>query len=375
MLSIYDDYPIHQTAESLAVPASSDRNVYDRYWFNGYANDGEFYFGVGMGTYPHRGIIDCGLSLVHDGVQYAFHASARADAERASTVCGPFRIEVIEPMKACRVVLEPNETGVTCDLTFVPRTSPIEEGRQTSRSGTRVIMDATRFAQFGRWEGEIHFEGKDLRVDPARVFGTKDRSWGVRPIGEPEQGGAPNLEGGGVYFLWAPIHWEDRCTHFGLFEDKMGNPWHFDGAISPVYDDSPKEIPLPVDPGVRAMVSGDDTITYESGTRRASKAEIALTAEGGEREVIELEPLLLFRMKGIGYQHPEWGHGRWKGEIAMAAESWKAGEEDPLALENLHIQQVVKATSGTRTGVGVLEQICIGPHLPSGFVDYFDGAK
>lgn len=375
MLSIYDDYPIHQTAESLAVPASSDRNVYDRYWFNGYADDGEFYFGIGMGTYPHRGIIDCALSLVHDGVQYAFHASARAAAERASTVCGPFRIEVIEPMKSCRVVLEKNETGVECDLTFHPRTSPIEEGRQTSRTGTRVIMDATRFAQFGRWQGHLHFEGKDLAVESSRVYGTKDRSWGLRPVGEPEAGGAPATEGGGVYFAWAPIHWEDRCTHFGLFEDKMGNAWHFDGAISPVYDDSPKDIPLPVDPGVRKMTSGKTTVTWEKGTRRAESAQVSLVAEGGEEEIIDLEPLLLFRMKGIGYMHPEWGHGRWKGELAMEAESWKCEDDAPMALENLHIQQVVRARSGKRTGVGVLEQLAIGPHLPSGFTDYFDGAK
>jgi hypothetical protein len=278
-------------------------------------------------------------------------------------------------MKECRVVLEKNETGVECDLTFVPRTSPIEEGRQTSRSGGRVIMDATRFAQFGRWRGRIRFDGRDLAIDESRVFGTKDRSWGVRPLGEPEAGGAPSQTPGGVYFLWSPIHWPDRCTHFGIFEDRLGNPWHFDGAISPVYDASPKEIPLPVDPGVRKMTGVDDRVTYEPGTRRARSAEITLVAEGGEREVIELEPLLLFRMKGIGYMHPEWGHGVWKGELAMAAESWKVDDAAPLALENLHVQQVVRARSGSREGVGVLEQMCIGPHLPSGFTDWFDGAK
>ena len=61
MLSRFDDYPIHQTPQPIAHPATSDRNAYDRYWFNGYADDGEFYFGIGMGLYPHRGILDCGL--------------------------------------------------------------------------------------------------------------------------------------------------------------------------------------------------------------------------------------------------------------------------------------------------------------------------
>src|SRR2546425_1194423 len=38
MLTKFDDYAIHQTPEPIAHPASSDRNVYDRYWFNGYAD-------------------------------------------------------------------------------------------------------------------------------------------------------------------------------------------------------------------------------------------------------------------------------------------------------------------------------------------------
>jgi hypothetical protein len=39
------------------------------------------------------------------------------------------------------------------------------------------------------------------------------------------------------------------------------------------------------------------------------------------------------------------------------------------------VQQVVRATDGLRTGIGALEQICIGPYAPSGFTDWFDGAK
>ena len=99
MLSKFDDYPIHQTPEPIAHPATSDRNAYDRYWFNGYAPDGEFYFGVGMALYPHRKILDGAFSIVHDGEQHAFHASRRASREPSETAAGPYRIEVLEPMK------------------------------------------------------------------------------------------------------------------------------------------------------------------------------------------------------------------------------------------------------------------------------------
>ena len=90
---------------------------------------------------------------------------------------------------------------------------------------------------------------------------------------------------------------------------------------------------------------------------------------------MQLEPILRFQMKGIGYLHPEWAHGTWKGELAVAGESWKSDDLDPLAPENLHVQQVVRARMGDRTGIGVLEQLCLGPHAPSGFREFLDGAR
>ena len=53
---------------------------------------------------------------------------------------------------------------------------------------------------------------------------------------------------------------------------------------------------------------------------------------------------------------------------------FKDADLDPLAVENIHIQQVVRATCGDRVGHGVLEQMHIGPHAKIGFKDWFDGA-
>jgi hypothetical protein len=374
MLSRFDDYPIHQTPEPIAHPATSDRNAYDRYWFNGYDRDGEFYFGVAMGLYPHRGVLDASFSILRDGVQHAFHASRRAPREPSDTSVGPFRLEVVEPMRQLRVVLEPNETGIECDLMFRARTACVEEGRQTLQVGMRPIMDATRFAQFGWWEGSVRYPGSSLQIEPSRVFGTKDRSWGLRPVGEPEGGGAPPSRGPQVFFLWAPLHWEDRCTHYCIFEDERGEPWHQGGAIVPVYA-GPGEIPGIEDPGIQHLPLAEHNLVYEPGTRRAESASLVLRDRAGVREEIELEPLLCFRMKGLGYTHPEWGHGRWKGELAIGGESWKSTDLDPLALENLHIQQVMRARSGGREGVGVMEQLCLGPHAGYGFKEILDGAR
>ena len=369
MLSKLDDYPVHQTSEPLAHPATSDRNVYDRYWFNGYQDDGAFYFGIGAALYPNLGIMDCGLSLVIDGEQHAFHGSRRAPVEPTDISVGPFAIDIQEPMKRLRVTLDDNKTGIGGELQWIPRTASIEEGHQLVRR--RVgRMEATRFNQFGHWEGEIRYAGKSVKIDPSRVYGTKDRSWGIRPVGDPAPPGAPPTQPGGVFFLWAPLHWEDRCTHLGLFENEHGVMWHFDGMICPVYD-SLDDIPGTEDPATEFLAGGEHHLQFVPGTRRASAAEIVLKTLDGKREEIQLEPVLVFRMKGIGYMHPEWGHGKWKGELAIGGESWKCDEVDENAFDNAHIQQVVMATSGDKKGVGVLEQIHIGPHARYGFKDLF----
>lgn len=374
MLSRLDDYPVHQTSHPLRQPVSSDRHHYDRYWFNGYDRDGEFYFGIGAALYPNLGILDCGVSIVRGGEQHAFHASRRAPLEPTELEVGPFRLEILEPMKSLRVTVDRNETGFDCDLLWIPRSANFKEGHQASGGiAGAPRMEATRFNQFGFWQGHIAYDGRRCEIDPARVVGTKDRSWGVRPVGDPAPPGAPPTRVPQVFFLWAPIHWDDRCTHAGLFCDEWGHPWHWDGMIVPTYA-SPDAIPGVEDPAMEPLAGVEERITYLPGTRRAESATIALLERGGGRQEIELEPLLCFRMKGIGYGHPEWGHGKWKGELAFAAESWKVDDVDETALENQHIQQVVRARCGDRTGVGVLEQIALGPNRKYGFREFLDMA-
>ena len=89
---------------------------------------------------------------------------------------------------------------------------------------------------------------------------------------------------------------------------------------------------------------------------------------------IDIEPLICFRMKGIGYTHAYWGHGMWKGELAIEGESWREEDLDPLALDNQHIQQVVRARCGDQVGIGVLEQLAFGPYPRYGFTEFLDPA-
>src|SRR3546814_2513336 len=93
-------------------------------------------------------------------------------------------------MRVLRVVVDADVHGVGCDLTWRSRTVAVEEDRFRRLDGTRTVMDYTRLTQFGTWEGWVRTGDTEITVDPGAFLGSRDRSWGIRGVGEPE-GGAP----------------------------------------------------------------------------------------------------------------------------------------------------------------------------------------
>lgn len=373
MLTPLDEYLIHQTPDPISKPGTTDPNFYDRYWFNGYDREGEFYFGIALGLYPNRRVLDGSFSFVSEGVQDAVHGSRLAPDDRAETSVGPLRIEVIEPMRAIRVVVERGEADLAADLVYRPRTACVEEVRSPLVRDRRTMMDTTRFTQMGTWEGVIERDGRRHDVSPERTYGTRDRSWGVRPVGEPA-GGRPMGEPQ-IFFLWAPLQFDDCCTHAATFEMSDGQPWDNHARVMPAYA-KPEELPGIEDPGTRSWLGVKHEIDWQPGTRWAQQAKLTFVAPDGADETIEIvEPLLRFQMHGLGYVHPEWGLGLWKGDLAVGAERWKIADIDPLDPRFRHVQQVVRARWGERTGVGVMEQIVFGPYPRYGFEGMMDGAR
>jgi hypothetical protein len=374
LLSSFDDFYIHQTSRPIATPATSDRNAYDRSFFNGYTDTGDLYFGISSARYPNLEIQDCALTIVYGGKQHAFHASRRAPIDPRDMSTGPFHIEILEPMMTLRVVVEDNDTGIGADLHWIPRTAHFPEDHQSltpQQIGRWMI--ATRMNQFGFWSGEIRLPDETITVNPERTYGTKDRSWGVRPVGNPAPLGAPQQRKG-FKFFWAPLHWSDHVTHMGIFEGDHGEVWHWDGFQLPAYTDATL-IPGIEDPDIRRFKSVAHDFAWKSGTRNVSGGTLTMEQHEGDPIVVELEPILSVRMKGMGYGHPEWGHGFWKGELAIAGESWNLVDIEPLRPENVHIQEVIRVRSGDFVGVGVLEQLVVGPYPRYGFTGLLDGAN
>ena len=84
---------------------------------------------------PQPGVIDAAFSVVHDGVQRSVFASGRAPVDRSLTQVGPIRVEVVQPMRSARIVIDAPDEGLTADLLFRTRTAAFEEPRQTRFNG------------------------------------------------------------------------------------------------------------------------------------------------------------------------------------------------------------------------------------------------
>ncbi|MDE2464628.1 MAG: hypothetical protein KGO02_13055 [Alphaproteobacteria bacterium] len=366
MLTKADDYPVHQRPEPIAV-AGTDRNFYDRYFFNGYTLDGHVFFACALGVYPHLNVMDAAFSVVIDGVQHNLRASRLLNSERLDTRVGPIEIKILEPLKRLKVLIADSTHDIHAELEFNARAKAVEEPRFTLRQGPRTVMDYTRMTQNGSYEGFIRIKGTHIDVDQGMMLGTRDRSWGVRPIGlsdpQPVAPPAPPQ----FYWLWSPLNFPDRFMLFHINADAAGKPWNNAAVLGELGDAEPK-----------LMAQSSCDVTYKSGTRHAAKAVIRLCDDAGNRWDAELTPRFNFYMSGIGYTHPEWGHGHYKGELAVQYDVYDDSNINEVLPIFLHVQAFVTARlngpDGERVGAGVLEQLILGPHVPSGLSGILDPA-
>lgn len=353
----------------IASPVDGDPNRYDRYFFHGYDPDARVFFGASLGVYPNRHIIDASFGVGDGRTQRSVFASGRLSPDRRDTQVGPIRVEVLEPLRTLRVTVDAAEQELRADVTFTARTVVLEEPRQIMRNRSRLIMDSTRFTQHGTWHGSIT-SGREAIDLGGGMPGTRDRSWGVRPLA----GGAleaPDTVLPTFHWIWSPVQLRDRCLLLGIMEDEHGLRSTTGGAVLADVGDGPTwNAPDAVQHARRVDVD----IRWTPGTRRAAAASLRFDVPGGGEIVAELTPAFPFLLRGLGYTHPEWPHGAWHGEAAVGGEMLTLADLDPLDVPNIHVHQPCTVTVGDEEGVGVLEQLHFGPHEPSGLTGFLDGA-
>ena len=357
-LSPLDELPIHQAPISMRHVATSDRNFYDRSYFNAHDGTGDIFCVMGMGQYPNLGVQD-GFLLVATAEQHRVVRTSRAlTADRADLTCGPLRIEVVEPLRVLRVVCEPNEWGLACDLTWTGAIPAHEEPGQRLRLNERTTFDSMRFAQTGCWEGWLTVDGSRHEATPDRWWGSRDRSWGIRPVGEPDPpgiGAARPLEG--FYWVYAPMQFED----FSILCIRQDEP---DGT--PVLRQAVRVWP---DGRVDDLGRPELDLQLRDGTREVTGATWHLTETDGSPLEVEVEVLLpVWLGKGTGYGFDDdWRHGMWQGELVVQGVRFDL--TDPKVKASMFgIQESVsRFTCGPHVGRGLFEWLFLGRHDPSGW--------
>jgi hypothetical protein len=353
-----DEFPVHQVPLSMEYVAAGDRNFYDRCYFGGHDRSGDVFFLTGLGVYPNLGVKDAYATIRRGDDQWSVRYSDALDEDRLHPHVGGYRIAVEEPLQ--RIHLECGGDDLEFDLTWEGAFPATHEGHHFSRNGRRATIDASRFAQVGSWRGAIWVAGEELLVDPATWVGVRDRSWGLRPIGEPEPPGRFAGTFQGFWWVYVQLRFDDFAVLVQVQEDPDGHRTHND-AVRVWGDGRCEQLGWP-----------ELDIDYRSGTRHPEHATLHL----GPRRApvtIEIDTMLAISLQiGAGYGSArDWKHGQWKGDAW--SECVRYDHTDPDLRKRFYAGNVdhsCRAVCDGAEGWGLFEHASVGRHDPSGFADF-----
>jgi len=398
-----DELMHHHTQQSILKFPNND-SAYDRWFLSGYDKEGKFFFATAFGVYPCRRIVDASFSVVFNGVQHNLRASRPLSESEwpleqgpihINNNCGPITITVLEPFQ--KVMLEihmPGADGLSCSLTMTSRHAPVLDPHfnQESKCGP---CNYYRMTQLVSWDGRITINDTH-RIEVTDWWGVRDRSWGYLPL----QTNSKSLKLLGIkpirdivsslisspqlYWIWIPVNLDNggltylsqqSSTSNNCAAHVLGDP--FEAASWATVNEEESSI--------GKVETAGHSIQYLKDTRHASKANVVFGFRDGRRMMVECTPLFPFFMSGIGYGHPEWGHGSNHGTaLSVQLDKFKTEMVDRNHPLFWHVQEVsavkvsIFSKEGKETpvancrGIGAVEQLVVGAHFPSEFTGIYD---
>ncbi|MCX4821687.1 hypothetical protein OG883_17700 [Streptomyces sp. NBC_01142] len=360
-----DEYPVHQAPLSMKHLVTGDRNAYDRCIFQVFDHEGRALLIAGLGVYPNTGVIDAYATLRLGDRLHAVRASDALADDRMNLSVGPLRITVDEPLR--RLTLhcdaDPEDPGsLSYDITWNAEFPAVWEPHHIQRRGDRLMLEGRRFVQAGSCSGVIRADGEEIPVTAGEWTGTRDRSWGVRPI-PGEEGGraADELRPAGFHWLWIPVRFEDRFLMVIAQEDADGYRTLNEAVL--VREGRPDtQLGWP-----------QADITYRPGIRDPRSAVVHLTDPARKPlelgvEILASSPLAV----GAGYPPAtDWQHGTWQGRGWRDRRTYDLSDAaaHPMAAYGV-TDHVARFSLDGQTGYGIFEHGTFGRHDPSGFTGY-----
>jgi hypothetical protein len=218
------------------------------------------------------------------------------------------------------------------------------------------MFDSKRMAQTGRWTGSIALDDLVLAVTPDNWWGTRDRSWGIRPVGESEPAGIQARNSITFYWLYTPVQFEDHSILCIIQEDEKGRR---------VLEEA---VRVWADPGRDAEYLGRPVYTpvYAPDTRDVVEAVISFSPPGGGKPFdLHATPLLpVHLMAGTGYGlEADWKHGKYQGPgLVVQGVSYDLDHEDDAERMWGLVDAVGRFEYDGGTGYGLYEYWALGDH-------------
>ncbi|WP_371592446.1 hypothetical protein [Streptomyces virginiae] len=368
-----DEYPIHQAPLSMKHVVSGDRNAYDRCIFHVFDHAGRAVLILGLGVYPNAGVIDAYATLRVGDELLAVRASDALGDDRTNLSVGPLSITVDVPLKqlTLRCAADPADPhGLSYDITWTAEFPAVWEPHHVQRRGDRLMLEGRRFVQAGQVTGTIRAKGEEFTLTPGEWTGTRDRSWGVRPI-PGEEGGraAEEYRPEGFHWLWIPVRFEDRFIMVIAQEDADGRRT-LNEAVQV----------FPEGSGRHDVQLGwpHTEIRYRPGSRHPERAVVHLTDPSRKPlelgvEILNSSPLAV----GAGYPPAgDWQHGTWQGRGWSDRRVYDLSDPaaHPMAAFGV-TDHSARFTLDGQIGHGIFEHGSFGRHDPSGFADYSSVAQ
>ena len=300
MLSPWDDYLIHQTADPIDMVENDDPRWFDRLYFGIHDRDGKFLLVTGLGNYPNTGVMDGYVAAVHNQVQHNLRLSRKPAGERGNTQLGPLFFKIIEPHKRWALELGENPSGILFSLEYRNRPVPYMVRKVVYPPRGEQPTGFSHFFQPGRFSGSVSIGDSKFVGD---FPGSRDRSWGVRAA----------VERMGIHF-WIQVQFSSFCISLYYSEDRNHNVTYLDGAVFP---DGGAPVPI---------VDLRHKVSFDRGDREHTGAELIVVDSKGQEFRLHSRQL----SRGIYLQGAGYGgwHGQDRGQYHVEHEEWDTGQPD-----------------------------------------------
>jgi hypothetical protein len=357
----FDEYPLHQVTASFAGVAGSDPSWNDGHYVCVADQSGDICLTSNLRLYSNNDVMDGFVCIRHRDRQYNIRVSRRLRPAVDELRVGPLRIEVVEPMRALRLVLEDNEHGISLDVTCRGTTVPYEGPVEITRVDGRLVSERMTYELTGKCTGwvQVGAERYELQRETSAFF--RNHSWGHQVgRGGPRLYAAPSA-GGARHRAPGVRQWVlfDLPDHGGFyFIDPSGRPASGKGALM-------------LADRVVPVTSVDSDLEFYDGGRRLRSATFRLSdADGGEVEYTARDLGWVYCQGGgyFGGFDDGLGQGVYRGDLHVEGEVWDVSHPTEIVdadgrrfeFDHAWAENFTLLTSNGRTGLAHFECVVIG---------------